>query len=363
MREEVLRLVKPTRNRVKVLFAVAACLSASALARDKTDVLFMNNGDRITCEVKRLEGGILEIGLDYVDGNISVSWEKVARIESSYLFVVQLTDGSTFAGQVIKPEVLAGAAKSLLIREVGNVEPTEVPQDEVARMTQASVSFLNRFNGGVTLGSQYAKGNNTTQYNFTSDLGYEETKWAAKVRYSSNLSSSTGTDPATRNQLDFSGYHLARRKNLFYAGSAGYLQSSVQGIESQASGGGGLGLFVKNTPQTRLSLLAGAGVQNTRYSSSAGQADQSLAVAIFSSTLEIFQFKRTHLQATGTVSPALNDIGRFFGRTNAAYYLKLLGKFDLNFSFYGNWDSRPPEGFQKSDYGTSTGISYTFGNR
>jgi len=358
-----MRNLIPTR--VLLLLTTMTLLASFAFARPKTDVLFMTNGDRLTCEVKRLEGGILDIGLDYVDGSISVAWEKVARIESSYLFVVQLTDGSTFAGTVIKPEALAGAAQTLLIREVGNVEPTEVPQDEVARMDQASASFLNRFNGGVTLGSQFAKGNNTTQYNFTSDLGYEETKWSAKIRYSSNLSSSTGTDPATRNQLDLSGFHLARRKNVFYAGSGGFLQSSVQGIQNQVSAGGGLGMFIKNTPQTRLSLLGGLGVQSTHYTSTAGvtDTDQNLAIAIFSSTFEIFKFKKTHLQATGTVSPALNDLGRVFGKTNVSYYLDLFGKFDLNLSFYGNWDSRPPEGFQKSDYGTSTGISYTFGNR
>jgi hypothetical protein len=34
-----------------------------------------------------------------------------------------------------------------------------------------------------------------------------------------------------------------------------------------------------------------------------------------------------------------------------------------NFSFYGNLDNQPPQGFSGSDYGTSSGISYSFGNR
>jgi hypothetical protein len=29
---------------------------------------------------------------------------------------------------------------------------------------------------------------------------------------------------------------------------------------------------------------------------------------------------------------------------------------------YGNWDNRPPPGFASSDYGSSSGVSWTFGN-
>jgi len=34
-----------------------------------------------------------------------------------------------------------------------------------------------------------------------------------------------------------------------------------------------------------------------------------------------------------------------------------------NVSFYGSWDNRPPPTFSGSDYGTSSGLGWTFGNR
>jgi len=245
----------------------------------------------------------------------------------------------------------------------GTVEPVEVPQDDVVRVTQASVSLWRRLNGGVTFGSQYSKGNSTKQYNFTSDAGYEESKWAVKARYSSNLSSSTGVDASTRNQFDVTGYRVSKRKNVFYASSGGLLQSSVQGIDNQLTVAGGLGMFLKNTTRKRLTVTGALAGQRTLYSSSFSQNEDQLIIgALFGSTLDIFQFKRTHLTVTGNVLPALNDMGRVFGRLNASYYLKLFRKLDLNFSFYGNWDNDPPEGFSKSDYGTSTGLSISFGN-
>jgi hypothetical protein len=47
--------------------------------------------------------------------------------------------------------------------------------------------------------------------------------------------------------------------------------------------------------------------------------------------------------------------------TNLAYYVKLFGKVDWNVSFYGNWDTQPPSGLSSSDYGASSGLSWSFG--
>jgi hypothetical protein len=57
----------------------------------------------------------------------------------------------------------------------------------------------------------------------------------------------------------------------------------------------------------------------------------------------------------------LSDPGRVRFNTNASYYIKIVSNLKWNLSFYGNWDNRPPPGFAGSDYGTSSGLSWTFG--
>jgi hypothetical protein len=42
--------------------------------REKTDVLAMKNGDRMTCEVKELDSGVLYVSFDYTHGTTSVQW-------------------------------------------------------------------------------------------------------------------------------------------------------------------------------------------------------------------------------------------------------------------------------------------------
>src|SRR6478672_8462005 len=76
-------------------------------ARDKTDVMVMTNGDRLTCEVKGLEGGVLYVSFDYVDGTALVDWSKVARLESKQLFVVKTVNGAFYTGRLKTPDTPA----------------------------------------------------------------------------------------------------------------------------------------------------------------------------------------------------------------------------------------------------------------
>jgi hypothetical protein len=48
---------------------------------------------------------------------------------------------------------------------------------------------------------------------------------------------------------------------------------------------------------------------------------------------------------------------------NATYYVKIHSNLSWNISVYGNWDNRPPDNLSGSDYGSSSGLSWTFGNK
>jgi hypothetical protein len=79
--------------------------------------------------------------------------------------------------------------------------------------------------------------------------------------------------------------------------------------------------------------------------------------------ISLFRFDKRNLDVVATVLPALSDPGRVHTNLNACYYIKLWSKFTWNISFHGNWDNQPAPGFSTSDCGTSSGITYKFGNR
>ena len=114
-----------------------------------------------------------------------------------------------------------------------------VDQSKIIRMTETSATVWQRFNGQITSGISYSKGNQATQYNLGASLEYPSERWVAGGTYNSSLASSTGATVSTRNALDLYAARLLRWDNWFYAGVADFFQSSEQGIDFRTNLGGG----------------------------------------------------------------------------------------------------------------------------
>ena len=342
-----------------VVLSVFLLLSLPLLAREKTDVLVMKNGDRLTGEIKGLDEGVLYVSFDYILGTSSMQWSKVAYLQSKQLFIVKTTDGSVYTGTLSTAESEEKRPIKIEVIESTNKE-TELPRTEVVKMSQTSDSFWQRFSGDIDTGIQYSKGNDTTQYNLGADLAYLRERWLANASYNSTLSSSSGAESAaTRNQVNLAAMHLLPWNNWFYAGLGSFLQSSTQEIQLQTNFGAGIGRYLKNTNHAEIAVVGGLAWQRTSYQGSV--APQDVAAALVAAQLKLFRFNKTNLSITASAFPAISEPGRIYVNTNATYYIKITGDLSWNISFYGNWDNQPPNHFNGSDYGTSSGLSYTFG--
>jgi hypothetical protein len=352
--------VTPTDSLIiLLLFIVLFALPVSA--RDKTDVLVMKNGDRMTCEVKGLDAGVLYVSFDYIDGTTSVDWSKVARLESKQLFLVKTQDGRVYAGTLTTPETPAGRPVKIQVVETPQRQ-TEVERADIVDMVGMSDKFWQRFNGQIGFGTIYSKGNQSTQYSLNSQAAYVRQRWNAEASFDSNLSSSSGAQVSTRNSASVLARHLMPWNNWFYGGLGNLLESSEQGIALQSSLGGGLGRYLKNTNRTSIAVLGGMAWQDTRYRQTVvplGQ--QNIGAVLIYSEVQFFKFSKTNLDVSAALMPAFTDPGRVRFNINTSYYLKLFSNLKWNISFYGNWDNRPPPGFSGSDYGTSSGLTWTFG--
>ena len=65
-----------------MLGLAGAALTPGALAssRLKTDVVYMKNGDKITCEIRSLEQAQLTIKQDYANSTVVLDWSKADRL-------------------------------------------------------------------------------------------------------------------------------------------------------------------------------------------------------------------------------------------------------------------------------------------
>jgi hypothetical protein len=346
-----------------IVLSVIMLVAWPLTAREKTDVLVMKNGDRLTCEIKSLSADVLYISLDYALGTVSINWFEVDHLESNQLFVVKTQDGEVYSGTLSMPKRESARPASIeVINEPG--EKLELERDQIAKMDQSFENWWHRFNGSIGLGAIYNKGNQSTQYELSTDVNYPRERWSASAAYNSTLSSNKGASASSRNQIDVSAQHLLPWNNWYYTGFAGFLQSSEQGINLQSTLGGGVGRYLKNTNHTSISVAGGLAFQRINYQQNILVAPgQNVASGWVSTQAKLFQFDRTNLTVVASLLPALSDPGRVHFNLNTSYYIKIWGDFRFNITFYGSWDSHPPPGFAGSDYGTSTGLNWTFGNR
>jgi hypothetical protein len=111
-------------------------------------------------------------------------------------------------------------------------------------------------------------------------------------------------------------------------------------------------------------VFGGLAWQNTRYSQAIESLpSQNSAALLIGAGAELFKFNKTNLTMSGTVFPSISQPGRIYTNTNVTYYIKFFSDLTWNFSFYGNWDNQPPPHLSGSNYGTSSGLGWTFGNR
>lgn len=116
----------------------------------------MENGDRIIGEIKGLDAGVLRVELDYGDGTISLQWLKVARVESSQLFLVQSQDGAVYSGTIGTLEASANRpVESQITKEPAINVPIE--RATVVKIKETPESFLQRLSGQVNVGAAFGR--------------------------------------------------------------------------------------------------------------------------------------------------------------------------------------------------------------
>ncbi len=297
--------------------ALILLIATPLAAREKDDTLIMKNGDRLTCEVKGLSGGVLYVSFDYILSTQSVQWSKVAKLESQHLYIVRTEKGLVYTGRLSTIERAADRPVELKIIEAPTEEVT-LSTKQIVAMSSTSDNFWRRFNGEIGFGLNYSKGNSSTQFNFNSQTEYLRERWSAQANFASSLSSSTGASRSTRNQLTLTGEHLLPWNNYFYQGFGSFLQSTEQQIDLQSSLGGGIGRYFKNTNHMRIGLLGGFAWQNTRYQPGVPSPTQNVLGALVYGELHMFRFNKTNLALTGSIIPALSEPGRVHSNLNAS---------------------------------------------
>ena len=349
----------PAIHRTRRIFSVAVLLVVAlnvcgASTRTKTDVVYMLNGDKITCEIQSLSQGQLSVKPDYTDSSIVIDWTKVARLESTQQFVVTDPHGAIFVG------ALAGDARQRSVIVVMEKSAT-LPQDSVIEIAELGSTFVRRLSGNITLGATIARAEGDRNFSLQTGVLYRDKRNYASIDSSTQFSAQKQASSTNETSVRTAAFEQMR-KTQWYAGAiANFLSSSEQQIALQSTYGAAVARRLIFTNKTNLSAIGGLGYTHQQNASgSAGPARRNSLDSAFAIKYSTFRFDKATFATALWLYPSLSSPGHLRLTLNQNVYYKFVGNLYVSVNFWDNFDNQPVPGAPENNLGATTGVGWSF---
>jgi len=337
--------------RVTALLAAALLLAAAPAAAQRTDVIQMINGDKVTGEIKTLEKGTLTYKTDNL-GTLSIKWDQVARVIASRRFEVETTLGIRYLGS------LAAAGLGQITVTEGGFAVT-LTLAEVVRITPIGRTFWNQLDGYLDVGFNYTRSSQIVQFNVDHQTKWVRPSFSFNLLVQSTLTKEPDSADSGRSILRLT--YLRRRGTRWLAGGAAQAdRNRDQGIELRTSGTFIVGRLLVTTNRAESAFGVGISV-NEEYAVDAPRTTNSEALVGYDFSYFTLHYPKTGVDLNARLMPGLNQWGRVRAEVNTSVRRELLRDFTVSISFYDTYDSRPPgEGALKNDVGVVTSVGWIF---
>jgi putative salt-induced outer membrane protein YdiY len=343
-------------NCIFLIGPLLACLCPSAQAKRK-DVVVMTNGDHFTGEVSRLQNGLLFVDTDYVPDSIGLDWNQVQSVQSTAIYRIVLNNGQRLDGKIEKDSSDKAKSDDFLIREA--TEEVAVPSASITSIETKKPTFWRQLQGAIDVGYSFASGNGQSTLNADTSAAYSTPGWEAATSFDSTFSGQSGASKTNRQDVQAT-FTKFLTSNSFLGALSDFLHSRQQDLNLRSVLGGSYGRYLKRTTNNHLALFGGVVYVHESFGTTTGQPSDQSAEAVAGLKYSLVRFKFGEFGSQVLVFPGLSDAGRIRLTTNNSATIKLPNNFHLEFTFWDNFDSRPPVVAKKNELGMSSGIGWSF---
>jgi hypothetical protein len=335
------------------LFGVAVLLLApcAALAQ-KTDVVTLVNGDTLTCEIKLLDRGRLQVSTDHL-GTVYIEWDKVASVTATRLFRVETASGLRLLGRL----ATSSPRRLDVVQEAE--PPIQLDGVDVVYIAPIGRSFWSQIDGGLNVGLSYTQSSGVAQASFGANALYRRPSLQLTATASSYLTAETDGDDTSRHSLELGGSRYYGRRSLWLL-QGGFMRNQELGYDLRATVSAGVGSFLARSNHNVVAV--GGGLSTSREVPVDGDSRQQLdALLALRQSYFRYDTPKTDISTSLYAYPGLSDWGRVRLELDSRINRELVKDFTVGFSIYDSYDSRPPtEGARKNDVGLSLTIGWTF---
>jgi hypothetical protein len=344
----------PAAALLLLLASVFACGLAWGYARDKSDVVVLRNGDRLSGDIVSLEFGILTLSTDNMS-TLSIEWPAVRSLTSKFDFAIERRNGSKFHGVIATSD---DGTDLIVTSDEGTVR---FPMGELERISRFSPNFWDRINGALAVGFSYTKSSAIQVASVNFNANYRSTTLDSNLAFSAN-STKDSSGKTTNRALLTTGVQFLQQSRNFWGLLASLERDQALGIDARLIGGAALGRRFVQSDFTEVTGIAGV-VVSQEWIVDDPTAKTSVELVV-GGTWQVFKFidPKTRLDLGLYVFPSLTESGRYRSTGNLALTHKFPHDITLGLTGYLSYDNQPPEPTaEKSDYGMTLNVGWTFG--
>jgi putative salt-induced outer membrane protein YdiY len=327
-----------------LLLLTLGSLASGAFA----DVLFLNNGDRITGQVTAIGGDSVTIRPAY-SGDVKVKLGDVAKLETQAAIELELSDGTVGLFQITgSPE--KGQATLVAAEQAIDVALTEIERYGERPKPK---------NWGTTLdlSSTFNRGNTESQ---DGNLQWKANYQRGQHRYKSDLKMSReeedGVTTKEKDRLKL-GYNRLFDNNWFFALNTAFERDPIEDLDHRVSITPALGYDFWNDDRRTLNFQLGAGYAaetSGGKDESTSNVDWKLEISykFFDGGMTLFHSHNIYRNFSGRENSVLNS------ETGVRY--KLLQNLNVNVQANYDYDTEPVEGSDSKDLEVLIGVGLSF---
>jgi len=333
-----------------LIAAVAIFLTASGASAQKTDILVLRNGDRITGEVKELSHGLLRYSTDDA-GTLGVEWDEVASLTSIHTFEVELATERKLFGS------LSEGPEPGTMEVAGEV----LPMITIVAITEISPGFWKRTSGYLDVGWTLAKANKAHTTTLGAESRYRGQKLDATAAVSFYQQGQDSTDVTRNSSLSLD---LNRLYGTVWAWRfiGEVSQNDELGRDLRTFVGSGVRRRIVRTNRMDASWSAGLDGSREQY---ADESESTLSAEFFAGAdFAAFRLDSPELDLTSDLSTftSLTEGGRFRVDFNVRVQYEVFEDFFVALTLESEYDNKPPSETPntKTDYTSELTVGWSW---
>jgi hypothetical protein len=339
------------KNVLRVFGVLVLLIVATPALADDDDTVSLTSGNRLIGRIIELSRGQLTFRITGA-GTVDINVNNIETLSSARVFYLELPSGEWISGSI------TGSVPGTLAVRNASGTTRAIPMKDVIRMTWVGATLRERTAGDIEIGFDYVSGDDTIDWTFSGDLRNRTRHYLNELSLDSLLRRQSGETSQRRSDLELATRRFFPNRRFIIARFEASEDKELD-LDSRFLLAGAGGVTLLQSSRTTLSVYAGIDYMLEDYSGIPGNDSSTEAVA----ALEWDWFEPggdTEMETRTSVYRSF-DRPRWRAEATASLRRDIFRNFYWSINLFESYDSDPPPGLERSDFGLTFALGLSLG--